>query len=195
MISPLEELLTALGRLPGIGRRSAERIAFFLLAKPEEARQLGTAVSTLHERVHTCTRCGNFAADALCPVCRDGKRDRATVCVVARPWEIQSVERTGEFHGTYHVLGGLVSPSAGVGPDNLAMDALVRRVEEEGIQEVVLALEPNMEGDLTGMHMARKLRPTGVRVTQIAQGVPVGRDLESADEVTLARALRGRVQL
>ncbi len=195
MIPPLEELLLALSKLPGIGRRSAERIAFYLLAKPEEARRLGEAASSLHERVKACTRCGNFATGELCPICTDSKRDMATVCVVARPWEIQSVERTGQFHGLYHVLGGLVSPSARIGPDDLAIDELVGRVQEEGLQEVILALEPNMEGDLTGMHVVRKLKPTGTRVTQIAQGIPAGRDLESADEVTLGRALRGRVQL
>ncbi|MFO8035000.1 MAG: recombination mediator RecR [Candidatus Bipolaricaulota bacterium] len=195
MIPPLEELLVALSKLPGIGRRSAERISFYLLAKPEEARRLGEAATSLHDRVKACTRCGNFATGELCPICTDNKRDPSTVCVVARPWEIQSVERTGEFRGLYHVLGGLVSPSAGISPDDLTVDELARRVPEEGIQEVVLALEPNMEGDLTGMHIARKLRPAGVRVTRIAQGIPVGRDLESADEVTLGRALRGRVQL
>ncbi len=195
MIPPLQELVTSLSKLPGIGRRSAERIAFYLLAKPDEARRLGETTSSLQEKVKACGRCGNFATGELCPVCKDNKRDSSTVCVVARPWEIQSVERTGEFHGLYHVLGGLVSPSAGVEPDDLAVDHLVRRVQEEHIQEVLLALEPNMEGDLTGMHIVRKLRPTGVRVTQIAQGIPAGRDLDSADEVTLGRALRGRVQL
>jgi len=195
VIPPLEELLSALSKLPGIGRRSAERIAFYLLAKPEEARRLGEAALSLHERVKACTRCGNFATSELCPICTDNKRDRTTVCVVARPWEIQSIERTNAFHGLYHVLGGLISPSAGVRADDLAVDKLMERVESEGIEEVVLALEPNMEGDLTGMHLARKLKSVGVRVSRIAQGIPVGRDLESADEVTLGRALQGRVQM
>ncbi len=195
MIPPLEELLSALSKLPGIGRRSAERIAFYLLAKPEEARRLGEAAVSLHDRVKACTQCGNFATSELCPICLDKKRERTTVCVVARPWEIQSIERTSAYHGLYHVLGGLISPSAGVSADDLSVSKLLERVEKEGIEEVVLALEPNMEGDLTGMHIARALKPAGVRVSRIAQGIPVGRDLESADEVTLGRALQGRIQM
>lgn len=195
MIAPIEELLGALSRLPGIGRRSAERIAFFLLVNPEEARTLSQAVGALAERVRRCRRCGDFAVDELCPICQDKKRDQHTICVVARPWEIRHIERTGEYHGLYHVLGGLISPAEGVGPEDLAVSRLVQRVREEGTREVILSLEPKLEGELTAMHLLELLRPLGVRVSQIAQGVPVGRDLESADEVTLGRALRGRVVL
>ncbi len=194
MIAPLEDLLAALARLPGIGRRSAERIAFFLLAKPEEGRRLAAALAAL-DRITRCSRCGNFATEELCPICADPKRDGTVICVVARPWEIPYLERTGEFRGRYHVLGGLVSPGQGIGPEDLAVEGLVARVRSEGVHEVILALEPKLEGDLTAMHLLRVLKPLGVAVSQLAQGIPVGRDLESADELTLGRALKGRVSL
>ncbi|HEU68635.1 MAG TPA: recombination protein RecR [Candidatus Acetothermia bacterium] len=194
MIEPLEELLAALSRLPGLGRRSAERIAFFLLAKPDEGKRLEAALAGLG-RIGRCPQCGNFADEGLCRLCRDPKRDRTTICVVARPWEIPHLERTGEYRGLYHVLGGLVSPSAGVGPEDLAVESLVERVKREGIREVILALEPKLEGDLTAMHLLERLKPLGVAVSQLAHGIPVGRDLESADELTLGRALKGRTPL
>ena len=195
MIRPLEELLAAFSRLPGIGRRSAERIVFFLLTKPEEAARLAEAIGSLHSRIRRCRRCGNFAEGELCPICQEPGRDQKTICVVARPWEIERIERTGEYHGLYHVLGGLISPTDGVGPEDLSVDKLSRRVREEGTREVILALEPKLEGDLTAMHLLRVLKPLGVKVSQIAQGVPVGRDLEAADEITLGRALKGRISL
>ncbi len=195
MIAPLEELLAALTRLPAIGRRSAERIAFYLLAKPDHAARLAEVIGALHERIHTCDRCGNFAERDLCPICADPQREASALCVVARPWEIGHIERTGEYRGLYHVLGGLVSPSSGVEAEDLSVDPLLARVANEGVQEIILALEPRLEGELTAMHLLRKLKPLGVRVTQIAQGVPAGRDLESADEITLGRAFRGRVPL
>lgn len=194
MIGPLEELLASLSRLPGIGHRSAERIAFFLLAKPDEGKRLEAALAGL-DRIGRCPQCGNFASEGLCGLCRDPKRDPAMICVVARPWEIPHLERTGEYRGLYHVLGGLVSPSAGIGPEDLAMESLVERVKREGIREVILALEPKLDGDLTAMHLVRVLKPLGVTVSQLAQGIPVGRDLESADELTLGRALKGRTPL
>ncbi|QAA76404.1 MAG: Recombination protein RecR [Candidatus Bipolaricaulis sibiricus] len=194
MIAPLEEVLAALSRLPGIGRRSAERIAFFLLAKPEESRRLTAALVGL-ERITRCPQCGNFATEGVCAICRDPKRDTSTLCVVARPWEIPHIEKTGEYRGRYHVLGGLVSPSQGVEPEDLSVAALVDRVKAEAIREVILALEPKLDGDLTAMHLLRVLRPLGVTVSQLAQGIPVGRDLESADELTLGRALKGRTSL
>ncbi|GAB4309821.1 MAG: recombination mediator RecR [Candidatus Bipolaricaulota bacterium] len=194
MIEPLEELLAVLCRLPGIGRRSAERIAFFLLAKPEEGKRLAAALAAL-DRITRCPRCGNFATDGPCSICRDPKREATTICVVARPWEIPHLERTGEYRGLYHVLGGLVSPSLRVGPEDLAVASLVERVKREGVREVILALEPKLEGDLTAMHLLRALKPLGVTVSQLAHGIPVGRDLESADELTLGRALKGRTPL
>jgi recombination protein RecR len=194
MIAPLEDLLATLSRLPGIGRRSAERIAFFLLAKPEEGRRLTATLAGL-DRITRCPRCGNFATDGPCAICRDPKRDGTTLCTVARPWEIPHIEKTGEYRGRYHVLGGLISPSQDIGPDDLAVASLVERVKVEGVREVILALEPKLDGDLTAMHLLRVLKPLGIAVSQLAHGIPVGRDLESADELTLGRALKGRTQL
>jgi len=194
MIAPLEEVLAALSRLPGIGRRSAERIAFFLLAKPEEGRKLAATLAAL-DHITRCPQCGNFATDGLCTICRDPKRDGTTLCVVARPWEIPHLENTGEYRGRYHVLGGLISPSQDIGPEDLALESLVERVKGESIREVILALEPKLDGDLTALHLLRVLKPLGVSVSQLAHGIPVGRDLESADELTLGRALKGRTQL
>ena len=194
MIPALEELLSALSRLPGIGRRSAERIAFFLLTKPEEAERLIKALTGLSQ-IGRCPRCHGFSEGGLCPICRDPSRDQKTICVVARPWEVEQIERTGEYRGLYHVLGGLISPTSGIRPEDLTIAHLAARVREEGTEEVILALEPKLEGDLTVMHILRILKPLGVKVSQIAQGIPVGRDLESADELTLGRALRGRTPL
>jgi len=193
MIAPLEEVLAALSRLPGIGRRSAERIAFFLLAKPEEGRKLAATLAAL-DHITRCPQCGNFATDGLCTICRDPKRDGTTLCVVARPWEIPHLENTGEYRGRYHVLGGLISPSQDIGPEDLALESLVERVKGESIREVILALEPKLDGDLTALHLLRVLKPLSVSVSQLAHGIPVGRDLESADELTLGRALKGRTQ-
>lgn len=194
MIPTLEEVLSALSRLPGIGRRSAERIAFYLLAKPEEAERLIRALSGL-SRVGRCPRCHGFSEGDLCPICPDPSRDAKTICVVAHPWEVERIERTGEHRGLYHVLGGLISPTSGIHAEDLTIAHLLSRVREEGTEEVILALEPRLEGDLTAMHLLRALKPLGVKVSQIAQGIPVGRDLESADELTLGRALRGRIPL
>lgn len=194
MIPALEEVLSALARLPGIGRRSAERIAFFLLAKPEETERLLRALSVL-SRIGRCPRCHGFSEGGLCPICRDPAREAKTICVVAHPWEVERIERTGEYRGLYHVLGGLISPTSGIRAEDLTIEHLLSRVREEGTEEVILALEPKLEGDLTAMHLLRLLKPLGVRVSQIAQGIPVGRDLESADELTLGRALKGRIPL
>lgn len=194
MIPALEQVLSALSRLPGIGRRSAERIAFYLLAKPEEIEHLMQALSSL-SRISRCPRCHGFSEGNLCPICRDPTRDPKTICVVAHPWEVERFERTGEYRGLYHVLGGLISPTSGISAEDLAVAHLAQRVVEEGIAEVILALEPKLEGDLTAMHILRVLKPLGVKVSQIAHGIPVGRDLESADELTLGRALKGRIPL
>ncbi len=193
MIPPLHQLIDRLKALPGIGQKSAERVAFYLLnASQTEVEQLADAVCRIKSDVHRCRRCFNFATDELCPLCRSSKRDQDVICVVAHPWEILKIEKTGEFHGLYHVLGGLISPMDDVSPSDLTIDALVARVQSEPIREVILALEPRLDGELTGMQIAGRVGPLGVKITQIAQGVPVGRDLEFADEVTLGRALRGR---
>lgn len=192
MIGPLEELVSALSRLPGIGRRSAERIAFFLMQRPDEAANLSQAIGTLHRRVKRCPRCFNYSEGGLCPICRDPKREKATICVVAYPWEVERIERSGAYRGLYHVLGGLLSPDQDRSPGELTIHQLLERVRREGIQEVILALEPKVEGEFTAMFLSQKLKPLGVKVTRIAQGVPVGRDLEAMDEITLGKAIQGR---
>ncbi len=196
MIPALEELIDRLKGLPGIGRKSAERIAFHLLnAPPSEATALSKAIARIQTEIHRCPRCHNFAQEGLCTICSDPTRDGEGICVVGQPWEILKIERTGAYHGRYHVLGGLISPIDEIGAAALTIDALVERVRSEGIREVILALEPKLEGEITGMHLVSLLKPLGVKVSQIAQGIPVGRDLEFADEVTLGRALKGRIEL
>jgi len=196
MIQPLEELIDRLKTLPGIGRKSAERIAFHLLNAPsEEVSRLSEAIGRLKTTVRRCGQCYNFATGELCDICANPKRDRQTICVVGQPWEILKIERTAEYRGLYHVLGGLISPLDEVGAADLRIDELIERVKREAVKEVILALEPKLDGEITGMHITSLVKPLGVRISQIAQGIPVGRDLEFADEVTLGRALRGRIEL
>jgi len=186
-------LVDELGRLPGIGPKSAQRIAFYLLkAAPEDAKRLAQAVVEAKERVSWCRRCFNFAEGELCVYCRDERRDSTVLCVVEEPRDIVAVERTQEYRGRYHVLLGAISPIEGVGPEQLKIKELLARVNDEDVQEVILATNPNIEGEATAMYLARLLKPLGLRVTRIASGLPVGGDLEYADEVTLGRALEGR---
>ena len=190
---PVQSLVDELGRLPGIGPKSAQRIAFYLLkAPPEDAKRLARAVVEAKERVSWCRRCFNFAEGDLCVYCRDDRRDSALLCVVEEPRDIVAVERTQEYRGLYHVLLGAISPIEGIGPDQLKVKELLARVNDEGVHEVILATNPNIEGEATAMYLARLLKPLGLRVTRIASGLPVGGDLEYADEVTLGRALEGR---
>ena len=189
----MQSLVDELGRLPGIGPKSAQRIAFYLLkAAPEDAKRLARAVVEAKERVSWCRRCFNFAEGELCVYCRDDRRDSTLLCVVEEPRDIVAVERTQEYRGRYHVLLGAISPIEGIGPDQLKIKELLARVNDEGVQEVILATNPNIEGEATAMYLARLLKPLGLRVTRIASGLPVGGDLEYADEVTLGRALEGR---
>jgi recombination protein RecR len=189
----VQSLVDELGRLPGIGPKSAQRIAFYLLkAAPEDAKRLAQAVLEAKERVSWCRRCFNFAEGDLCVYCRDERRDPTVLCVVEEPRDIVAVERTQEYRGRYHVLLGAISPIEGVGPEQLKIRELLARVSDEGVQEVILATNPNIEGEATAMYLARLLKPLGLRVTRIASGLPVGGDLEYADEVTLGRALEGR---
>ncbi len=186
-------MVDELGRLPGIGPKSAQRIAFYLLkAAPEDAKRLAQAVVEAKERVSWCRRCFNFAEGELCVYCRDERRDSTVLCVVEEPRDIVAVERTQEYRGRYHVLLGAISPIEGVGPEQLKIKELLARVNDEDVQEVILATNPNIEGEATAMYLARLLKPLGLRVTRIASGLPVGGDLEYADEVTLGRALEGR---
>jgi len=190
---PVQALVDELGRLPGIGPKSAQRIAFFLLkAAPEDAGRLATAITEAKARVTWCRRCFNFAQGELCVYCRDDRRDPTLLCAVEEPRDIVAVERTQEFRGRYHVLQGAISPIEGIGPEQLRVKELLARVGEEGVTEVILATNPNIEGEATAMYLARLLKPLGLKVTRIASGLPVGGDLEYADEVTLGRAFEGR---
>jgi recombination protein RecR len=191
----VENLVAQLTRLPGIGSRTAQRLAFHILQKPpEEALALAAALTEVKERVRFCRECGNLTEEELCGICTDARRDRATICVVEQPVDVISLERTHEFRGLYHVLGGALSPIDGVDPSDLRIDELLRRVTEHCVQEVVLATNPNMTGEATAAYVADRLRGR-VRVTRLASGLPVGGDLEYADEVTLGRALTGRREM
>ena len=193
---PVQALIDELGRLPGIGPKSAQRIAFHLLKLPaDDVARLATSITDAKARVRFCTRCWNFADGELCPICLDDRRDATTLCVVEESRDIVSIEKTGEFRGRYHVLLGAMSPLDGVGPEQLKMKELFARLEPEGVQEVIVCTNPNTEGEVTAMYLARMLRPFGIRVTRIASGLPVGGDLEYADELTLGRALEGRREL
>ena len=190
---PVQDLVDELGRLPGIGPKTAQRIAFHLLRLPaEDAKRLARAIVEAKERVSWCRRCFNIAEGELCRFCRDESRDPTVICVVEDARDIVAVERTREFRGLYHVLQGAISPIEGVGPEQLRIRELITRVGEEGVRETILATNPNIEGEATAMYLARLLRPLGVRVTRIASGLPVGGDLEYADEITLGRAFEGR---
>ena len=190
---PVQALIDELGRLPGIGPKSAQRIAFYILkSAPEDANRLARSITEAKARVAWCRRCFNLAEGELCIYCRDERRDSTLLCVVEEPRDIVAVERTHEFNGRYHVLQGAISPIEGVGPDQLRVKELVRRVGEEGVSEVILATNPNIEGEATAMYLAKLLKPLGLRITRLASGLPVGGDLEYADEVTLGRAFEGR---
>ncbi len=193
---PLERLVREFKKLPGIGQRTAERLAFHLLKQPEEeVRQLGQALADLKTKIGLCRECFNFAEEELCKVCRDLRHDRALICVVSNPQELWKIERTGGYHGLYHVLGGLISPVNDVHPEDLRIEELVRRLQGGEVQEVILALDPTVEGEHTSMYLVRQIKPLGIAITRIAQGVPIGRDLEFTDEVTLSRALQDRVAI
>ena len=193
---PVQALIDELGRLPGIGPKSAQRIAFHLLKLPtDDVSRLAMAISDAKARVRFCARCWNFADAELCPICLDDRRDPTVLCVVEESRDIVSIEKTGEFRGRYHVLLGAMSPLDGVGPEQLKMKELFARLEPEGVQEVIVCTNPNTEGEVTALYLARMLKPFGVRVTRIASGLPVGGDLEYADELTLGRALEGRREL
>jgi recombination protein RecR len=189
----VQDLIDSLGRLPGVGPKSAQRIAFHLLKLPaDDVNRLAAAISEAKARVRFCARCYNVTDAELCSFCTDDRRDQRVVCVVEESRDIVAVERTGEFHGRYHVLLGAMSPLEGIGPEQLKIRELLARIEPEGIEELILCTNPNTEGEVTAMYLARLLRPLGLRVTRLASGLPVGGDLEYADELTLGRALEGR---
>jgi len=190
---PVQTLIDELGKLPGIGPKSAQRIAFHLLKVPaDDVARLATAIAEAKAKVRFCSRCWNVAEAEFCPICADDRRDPTVLCVVEESRDIVAIEKTGEFKGRYHVLLGAMSPLEGIGPEQLKMKELFARLEPEGVQEVILCTNPNTEGEVTAMYLARMLQPFGIRVTRIASGLPVGGDLEYADELTLGKALEGR---
>jgi len=189
----VQDLIDELGRLPGVGPKSAQRIAFHLLqTDPVDVRRLVTALTEVKDKVRFCSICGNVSQAEQCRVCSDPRRDLSIICVVEEPKDVVAVERTREFRGRYHVLGGAISPIEGIGPDDLRMRELLTRLADGVVDEVIIATDPNLEGEATATYLARLLRPMGLRVTRLASGLPVGGDLEYADEVTLGRAFEGR---
>ncbi len=190
---PIERLIDALMRLPGIGPKTAARLAYYLLRAPDEVTsELVDALQELRTRVRYCRRCFNVASGELCAICADPERDERLLCVVEEPLDVVAIERSGAYRGVYHVLHGVINPLENIGPEDLRLKELVARVQEGQVQEVILATNPNMEGEATAMYIARLLQPYGVRITRLAHGLPVGGDLEYADQYTLARALEGR---
>ena len=193
---PVERLITELSKLPSIGPKSAQRIAFHIVrGRPDDAIGLAEALTEVKEKIHPCRRCFNLTEADECDICRDPRRDSAVICAVEDPYDIGPIERTGEYRGLYHVLGGALSPLDGVEPEDLRIAELVRRIEEEGTQEVVIATNPNTTGEATAMFIAAEVKDMPVRVTALASGLPVGGDLEYADEVTLGRAFAGRREI
>lgn len=189
----VQELIDELGRLPGIGPKSAQRIAFHILeADADDIKRLSAAIVTVKERVKFCSVCGNVAEQETCGICRDTRRDPSVICVVEESKDVVAVERTRSFRGRYHVLGGAINPIAGVGPEQLRIRELLSRLSDEQIQEIIIATDPNLEGEATATYLTRMLATIGVKVTRLASGLPVGGDLEYADEVTLGRAFEGR---
>ena len=192
----IQKLLDELERLPGVGPKSAQRIAYWLLnADKATALRLAEAIVEVKDTVRFCSRCFNYAEGDLCEICASGKRDGGVLCVVSEPRDIPPIERTGVFQGVYHVLGGALSPMEGIGPDDLHIAELLKRLASEEVREVVLATNPNIEGETTAAYLARLIKPLGITVTRLASGLPVGGDLEYIDEVTLLRALEGRTEL
>lgn len=189
----VQDLIDELGRLPGVGPKSAQRIAFFLLdAERSDVQSLADALIAVKEWVQHCETCGNVSEQEQCSICRDPRRDRTVICVVEESKDVMAIERTRAFRGLYHVLGGSINPIGGVGPDQLRIRELMTRLSDETVQEIVLATDPNLEGEATATYLARMLRTLGITVTRLASGLPVGGDLEYADEVTLGRAFEGR---
>lgn len=197
-IAPLSRLIDQFERLPGIGSKSAQRLAYYVLGLSDEGvKELSDAILDAHKKIHYCKVCCNLTDEELCPICRNPARDRSVICVVEDPRDIIALERTREFNAVYHVLHGVISPLNGVGPDQLCIKELLARIgdKEQDVKEVIMATNPTVEGEATAMYISRLLKPLGVRVTRLAYGIPVGGDLEYADEFTLTRALEGRSEI
>ncbi|MGI6754547.1 MAG: recombination mediator RecR [Atopobiaceae bacterium] len=192
----LQRLLDELGRLPGIGPKSAQRIAYYLLqADKEQARRLSEAIMDIKRQIHFCPICFNYATGDTCAVCSDASRDRSVICVVSEPKDVSAIERTGAYHGLYHVLGGVISPMDKIGPEQLHVKELLSRLASGEVTEVILATNPDVEGETTATYLSRTIKPLGVGVSRLASGLPVGGDLEYADEITLGRAIEARREL
>ena len=192
-VASLARLVEQFERMPGIGHKSAQRLAFYVLnMKKEDAKAFSEAILSAHEKIKKCSRCCNLAEEELCPICKSTRRDESVICVVEDPRDVMAFERTHEFEGTYHVLHGVISPMNGIGPEDITVKELLARMGDGKVQEVIMATNPTVEGEATAMYISRLLKPMGVSVSRLAYGVPVGADLEYADEVTLTRALEGR---
>jgi len=192
----LERLIQELSKMPTIGRRTAQRLALYLVKAPkEEVEALVDAIVKMKQRIRFCCECGALTEDEICSICSDPKRDRSVICVVEEPGNVMRIEGTGEYKGLYHVLHGRLSPLDGIGPEDLSLDRLKQRIEELGVSEVIIATNPNVEGEATSNYIAQALKPLGIRITGIATGVPIGSDLDLADEITLARAIKGRGEI
>ena len=195
-IAPLARLVEQFERLPGIGYKSAQRLAYYVLGlSDEEVKQLSNSILEAHNKIHTCKVCCNLTDQELCSICSNPSRDHSTICVVENPRDVVAMERTRDYDGSYHVLHGVISPLNGVGPDQLRIKELLDRIQGDAVREVIMATNPTVEGEATAMYVSRLLKPLGVKVTRLAYGIPVGGDLEYADEVTLSRALEGRSEL
>ena len=189
----IQDLIDELGRLPGVGPKSAQRIAFHIIQSDcVDVTRLAEVLKTVKERVKFCTTCGNISEEDLCKICRDPRRDKTSICVVEESKDVLAIEKTREFKGTYHVLGGAISPIDGVGPENLRIKELMTRLSETTIGEIIIATDPNLEGEATATYLTRLIKPLGIKVSRLASGLPVGGDLEYADEITLGRAFEGR---
>ena len=192
-VASLARLVEQFERMPGIGHKSAQRLAFYVLnMKKEEAKAFSEAILSAHEKIKKCSRCCNLAEEELCPICKSTRRDESVICVVEDPRDVMAFERTHEFEGTYHVLHGVISPMNGIGPEDITVKELLARMGDGKVQEVIMATNPTVEGEATAMYISRLLKPMGISVSRLAYGVPVGADLEYADEVTLTKALEGR---
>jgi recombination protein RecR len=193
---PIQDLIEELTRLPGIGPKSAQRLAFWLVKAPsDDAKRLASAIVQAKDRLSFCRECGNVSEGDLCRICRDESRDRTVLCVVEEPKDAATIEKSGLHKGRYHILGGAISPLDGVGPEDLRVQELLERIDRDHVTEVILAMNPNLEGNATAMYVAALVKPAGVRVTRLASGLPVGGDLEYVDEVTLSQALEGRREM
>ncbi|MFP3041273.1 recombination mediator RecR [Treponema primitia] len=196
MINALDRLVTLLAKLPGVGKKSAGRMAYHILeTSPDYARELARELAGLHQAIKHCSVCGAFTETDPCPICMDSGRDTSIICVVERAQDVRVIDESREFHGRFHVLGGLIAPLEGIGPDDLSIGRLLSRVRKEGIREVILAMNPTLEGDTTALYLQKLLKDTGADVTRLASGLPVGGDLEYTDRLTLSRSFRGRIKL